>query len=195
MFQDESNVRRPIEIWNHLHVMAQAIIGQLLIFSWRESLRFHQSGSTAKLEVPFQLEEKAVDLVEGALPNRPLEFLHAVEMVRIVPVDLPLPQIRPVHDFAFRQPRFTDVGTEQLDQRFDTVEQSSARVSSNRYAIRRELDPVSLLGEGGFVAIDCGSDGNGFRGNREPQNRPSPPHTLERIMTSFRKTVLQFGNR
>ncbi len=166
MFQNESDVRRRIEIGDHLHIMAQAVIGQLLVFAWRERLWFHQRGGGAKLEVPFQLDQESIDLVEGTLPDRPLELLHAVEMVRIIPVNLPLPQVGPVHDFAFRQPRLTDVGTEQLNECHYAVEQSSPRVSSNRYAICREFDPVCLLRDYDFVAIDCGANGNRLRNNR-----------------------------
>src|SRR5260370_40374619 len=166
MLQDESNVRGPVEIGNHLHVMAQSVIGQLLVFGWRERLWFDQRGSAAKLEMSFQLDQESIDLVEGTLPDRPLELLHAVEMVRIIPVNLPLPQVGPVHACAFRQPRLTDVGTEQLNECHYPVEQSSPRVSSNRYAICREFDPVCLLRDCDFIAIDCGAKGNRLRNNR-----------------------------
>src|ERR1051325_5988347 len=105
MFEDEGNVPRRVEIWDKLHVVSQAVIGEFLQLRRGERLRLNQCGGALELEVALELDHEAVDLEEGGLTNRALQLVEPIEMMRVVPVELPQTEIGPVDNAAFWEPR------------------------------------------------------------------------------------------
>src|ERR1700722_5517770 len=103
MLQDEGDMRRPIQIGNDLHVIAKPIVGQLLVLRGRKSVWFDNSGRTVKLEVPFELQDEAVDLEERGLADGTLQFRQALQVMRIVPINMPQVKVGPICDAALRQ--------------------------------------------------------------------------------------------
>ena len=144
---------RTIEVRNQLHVIAKSIIRQFLKFGGRHRLRLNQCGRALELEMALQLEREAVDLEKCSLPQRVLQSLHAIEVVRIVPVNLPGLQIGPVLDVTFWQQQRAMRRLDQLHQCDRAIEQAGRRVGHDGHAVAAQINLVSLLGQTLLVAI------------------------------------------
>ena len=92
-----------IEIRNQLDVIPKTVIREFLILGGRECVRLNQRGCAPELEVAFQLQDESVDLEKRGLTYSALQFRQALQVMRIVPIDMPQVKVRPVRDAALRQ--------------------------------------------------------------------------------------------
>ncbi len=111
----------------------------------------------------FELDREAVDLEEGRLADGALEFGQAVEMVSVVPVNMPLRQIGPIDDLPNREPQRPVSNAQQLNQRLHRVEQPGGRVGGQFNPPAADPKRVGLLRDGSPVGGSgrAGSDGPG----------------------------------
>src|SRR5436189_659702 len=103
MLQDEGDVARRVQIRNELDVMLQTVIGQFLELRGRKRLRLDQRGRGSELEMAFELQGEAVHLEKRRLPNGLLQSFHAIEMMRVIPIQLAELKVGPIFNLAFGQ--------------------------------------------------------------------------------------------
>ena len=90
-------------IGNYLHVIAEAVIGQFLVLGGRQRIRLDHRGRAPELEVPLELDGKAVDLEERGLAHGALQLGQALQVVGVIPIDVAPVQVGPVGDGAHGQ--------------------------------------------------------------------------------------------
>ena len=90
-------------------------------------------------------QRKGVDFEERGAPNRIFQNLQMVQMCLLVPEDFAVFDVRPIHDFGFRQREVRARDLDQLYQRLRPIEQPGRRVSHYGDSILRERELVRLL--------------------------------------------------
>ena len=102
----------------------------------------------------LQFQGKTIDLEKCRLTHRALQFRHPIQVMRIVPVDMPQVQIRPVRDAALRQVQPAVARMQKLHQRLDAVKQALRRIRDNEDAGLADLETIGLVGNGLLVGIE-----------------------------------------
>jgi hypothetical protein len=108
---------------------------------------------------PSQLEDKSVELVKRRLLDGVAERLGPVQVVSVVPVDLPAVQVGPVHNLALGQSQRSIVlRGDQLEQRLHTVEKPGGRIGGDGDKAGSQFQTVGLCGDGRLVGVQCFAD-------------------------------------
>src|SRR5712692_721532 len=104
--------------------------------------------------MPLELERNTVDLVKRRLAESGLQHRQAIQVVRIVPVDLPQLQIRPIRDPARWKLERAIAGLYELRQGRHSVKKSGSAIGSELDARRGKVDAIGLFGEPRAVAVE-----------------------------------------
>src|SRR5258708_6379696 len=128
VFQDEGDVARTVEVWDHLDVVSQAVIGQLLQLSRRERLRFDQRRRALVLEMSFQLDHETVDLEKRSLPDRMPQSFGTIEVMGIVPINMAELEVGPVFDMSLGKQKGAVAPLQQMHESSDSIEEPRRRI-------------------------------------------------------------------
>src|SRR5438132_13323242 len=116
MFQDEGDVTRAVEVRDHLDVIAQTVVGQLLQLGGGERLRLYQRGRTLIFEMSFQLDCEAVDLEKRGLADGLLQSVGPIEVMGIIPVNLAELKVWPILNLPLGERQCTGARPQQLHE-------------------------------------------------------------------------------
>ena len=114
-------MRRGVNVRDKLDVAAQGIVRQLLQLGRSHRVRLDNRRSAPELKVSLQLNGKPVDLEKSRLPQRRFENVQVLQMMRIVPIDDPQPQIGPILNLSLREPETAIPPREQLEEALHAV--------------------------------------------------------------------------
>src|SRR5262245_50768018 len=146
----------------------QRVIGQRLELGRGKRIRLNYGWCALELKVSLQLENKSVELVKRRLLDRVAERLGPVQMVRIVPVDLPPLQVGPVHYLALGNSQGSIVlRGDTLEQRLYPVEEAGTRVCSDGHATGSQFQTIGLTDDRVLISVQRLADRNRPGRNRQ----------------------------